>query len=54
MLKSLRAILVIAFAGFWVTACGGGGSGSPAAATPVPPDTQLIWDEGNWDERNWQ
>ena len=36
--------------------CGGGG-GSPATAPPStlpPPSDTLIWDQGNWDEVEWQ
>jgi len=36
-----------------VTGCGGGSSG-PAPIVQPPPPTELVWDQGNWDELNWQ
>ncbi len=36
---------------------GGGGGGSPTIApssNPPPPSDTLIWDQGNWDEVEWQ
>jgi hypothetical protein len=38
-------------------ACGGGGGSAPTSPPPPPPptaDTNLDWDNGNWDEENWQ
>lgn len=48
------AIHVILFFGFAVvlTACGGGGGGGDAPADP--PSTEAIWDQSNWNEKNWQ
>lgn len=43
-----------------LAACGGGG-GSSAASTqntvspsPAVDSEQLVWDEGSWDEKEWQ
>ena len=49
-------VLLLALTG--VSACGGGSSGgsAPASQSPPPPtaSTNLDWDEGNWDEEDWQ
>jgi hypothetical protein len=40
-----------------VSACGGGSSSDPASPPPPPPptaDNSLDWDNGNWDEEDWQ
>jgi hypothetical protein len=38
-----------------LSACGGGSSPAPAASPPPPPvDTELDWDQGSWDQENWQ
>jgi hypothetical protein len=40
-----------------VSACGGSSGGSDPVNPPPPPptaDTNLDWDDGNWDEENWQ
>ena len=54
MLKRMRvlALLIVAMAG--LSACGGGGGSSAAPPPPPPPVTDLAWDQGNWDELNWQ
>lgn len=46
--------LIILFV-FGLSACGGGGNKKPPDP-PDPPaaDTELTWDDDNWDERNWQ
>ena len=37
-----------------LAACGGGGAES-TATTPAPaPSPQLTWDQGNWNDKNWQ
>lgn len=44
-----------------ISACGGGGGGGsstpPPANNGTPPpvaDTDLDWDDGNWDQEDWQ
>ncbi len=41
-----------------VTGCGSDNNGrrdEPLVQTPEPVQTpDLVWDEGNWDELNWQ
>ena len=42
-----------------INACGGGSSTAAISPPPPPPppppiDTDLDWDQGNWDEENWQ
>lgn len=39
--------LVMLALGALVVACGGGGGGSTGSSG-------LVWDQGNWDENNWQ
>ena len=53
------AVTVIASSLIGLSACGGGGS--PGAASPSPPlpppppqAEALSWDNGNWDEVEWQ
>jgi len=58
MSKLLVSITLIF--GLSLSGCNGGSSGSssgqppPPPPPPPPPATDLIWDEGNWDEENWQ
>ena len=44
-----RVFMVIACSAF-LFACGGSSDNRAVA----PPDADLVWDEGNWDERDWQ
>jgi len=37
---------------FGLSACGGGGGNGGGNQPPV--DNDLDWDQGNWDEENWQ
>ena len=50
--KQLSRYLSFLIFAFSLTACGGGGGGS---STPPPPTTadSLIWNQGNWQEKNW-
>lgn len=51
LLGRASAVLALAF----LQACGGGGGGGgsdPPAENP--PVTQLKWDNGSWDQLNWQ
>ena len=53
ILKALTILIPAAFFG----ACGGGGGGGvspPPVDLPPVADTDLDWDQGNWDEENWQ
>jgi len=57
MFKSLTVLVSVAFLFSFLVACGGGGSSGGAAPPPPPPPppvTELTWDQGNWDELNWQ
>lgn len=47
----VRLLITVVF-GLMLSACGGGSS--PPPAPPAPVDTMLDWDQGNWDEENWQ
>jgi hypothetical protein len=33
----------------FAVSCGGGGGGGG-----TPADNGLVWDQGSWDEKNWQ
>lgn len=52
---NLLRLLTIGAACLFLHACGGGGGGSDAPVTP-PPTTKadLAWDNGNWDQQEWQ
>ena len=53
----MTRLLAILFASIFIAACGGGGSGGNDAEPPPPPPPptgDLVWDQGNWDELEWQ
>jgi hypothetical protein len=56
MFGRLRALALFIFAISALTACGGGGSSAEVSATPPPPPAalDLEWDQGSWDQENWQ
>ena len=37
-----------------LAACGGGGAESTAPPPGPAPSPQLTWDQGNWNDKNWQ
>lgn len=46
----ILAFITLAF----LSACGGS-SGKKTTDNPPPPvDTDLTWDDDNWDEKDWQ
>ncbi len=47
----LRTLYVLIFATL-LAACGGGGGSDSSNNTQSDP--KLVWDQGNWDEKNWQ
>ena len=53
-----RLILGLALSLFAIASCGGGGGGGnppePPDQAPPPTSEQMVWDEGNWDEVDWQ
>ena len=50
-----RITFLIILCVFGLSACGGGGSGGGGDPPPDPPaDTELTWDDDNWDEKDWQ
>jgi hypothetical protein len=53
-----RLILGLVLSLFACASCGGGGGGSnppePPDQTTPPATGQMVWDEGNWDEVDWQ
>ena len=53
MYQFIHRILTVLTIGIALTSCGGGSS-PPPAQQPPPIDTQLDWDQGNWDEQDWQ
>jgi len=52
MKKIFRSISVYLVALGLLT--GSGGSSSPPRDPGDPPPTELTWDQGNWDQLNWQ
>jgi hypothetical protein len=48
-------VLALAAAILCTSACGGGGGGSdtPVVKPPVQK-ADLAWDNGNWDQQEWQ
>ena len=53
MIPSTRTFILAFIALAFLSACGGGGSGSNPSDTPPPVDTTLTWDDDNWDEKDW-
>jgi hypothetical protein len=56
--KPMRLMTMIV-SGLLLVACGGGGGGGDGPAPVANPPTadqsaQAVWDQGNWDEVNWQ
>jgi len=49
----VRAIGILLIA-LGLTACGGGHNDPPPRIENPPPETDLVWGQGNWDELNWQ
>ena len=51
LLRASALLLVLVLNG-----CGNGGNGDRDDPPPqvLPSQTDLVWDEGNWDELNWQ
>ena len=51
MIPITRTLILAFIALVLLSACGGGGKKQPP--DPPPVDTQLDWDEDNWDEKDW-
>jgi hypothetical protein len=54
---SLARLLLISAVCAFTCACGGGGSGGaaePPVVAPPAPKAELGWDDGNWDQKDWQ
>jgi len=56
--QAARVVAMLLLSWSVIDGCGGGGGGSsPSSTQPEPPpvaDTGLDWDDGNWDEEDWQ
>ena len=39
---------------FLLVSCGGGSGNTPPLSQPPPSVTALDWDQGDWDEVEWQ
>ena len=54
---STRFLVIAFFSLAFLSACGGGGGGDGGGSEPPttspPVDTQLNWDDDNWDEKDW-
>ena len=44
-------ILYLLIAAVFLAGCSSGGNND---RKPPPPDTDLDWDQGNWNEQDWQ
>jgi len=55
MILHTRIFVLACIALAFLSACGGGGKKNPDPPPPPPPpvDTDLTWDEDNWDEKDW-
>lgn len=50
-MKSIARLLLAAIASIgFLSACGG----SSSSPVEPPPNTDLSWNQGDWDELNWQ
>lgn len=47
-MRLLLGLLAVLLLSLGLTACGGGGGGSTTERS------ELIWGQGNWDQKNWQ
>lgn len=52
MKNTVRLLLALAVMSLY--ACGGSGSGDSSSTAPPVADSRLSWDNGNWDETDWQ
>lgn len=46
-----RTVFILLFT-LLLAACGGGDSAAPAVTDPL--ETGMVWDQGNFNEKNWQ
>ena len=54
MISTARILILAFIAMALLSACGGGGGKKkPDPTVPPPVDTDLTWDEDNWDEKDW-
>jgi hypothetical protein len=49
-----RIASLLALTAFWLSACGADANKSGGGEPPPANDSDLEWDQGNWDEENWQ
>jgi hypothetical protein len=58
LLRTLAiTLLIVATLAACGGSSGGGGAATPTVPPPEPPppeNTSLVWDQGQWDEENWQ
>ena len=54
VLRRLGLTFVSALGLMSIVATGGGGGSTPPPPDGEPEPTELTWDQGNWDEVNWQ
>jgi hypothetical protein len=53
-MQRLVFLLVVVVLSLGLAACHKGGPGSSAPASGGSPSPQLTWDQGNWNQTNWQ
>lgn len=54
MARCIRTSILALVALASLSACGGGGKKTTTTPPPTPVDANLDWDQGNWDEKEWQ
>ena len=54
VMRRLGLYLLVTMGVLSTLATGGGSGTAPAPPDDEPPSRDLIWDQGNWDEVEWQ
>lgn len=54
MIRCVHPVYVLVLSLPLLSACGGGSSPAPTDPPPPPVATELDWDQGSWDQENWQ
>jgi ABC-type glycerol-3-phosphate transport system substrate-binding protein len=49
-----KTVFILLFAMLLAACSGGGDSDSAATVVTEPLETGMVWDQGNFNEKNWQ